>query len=71
MSEPENHTLAWMRRIDAKLAELAEDVSAFRSEIQAVLTQLRDEVMVTSAIRLRLEARERSSPRACSRSTSG
>ena len=58
MPEPENHTLAWMRRIDARLAELAADVSAFRSETQAALAQLRDEVMVTSAICLRLEARE-------------
>jgi hypothetical protein len=33
-------------------------VSAFRSENQAALAQLRDEVMVTSAICLRLEARE-------------
>jgi hypothetical protein len=58
MPEPESHTLAWMRKIDAKLDELAADVSAFRSENQAALAQLRDEVMVTSAICLRLEARE-------------
>jgi recombinational DNA repair ATPase RecF len=70
MPEPESHTLAWMRKVDAKLAELAADVSAFRSETQAALAQLRDEVMVTSAICLRLEARE-VRPRASWRSTSG
>ena len=54
MTEPENHTLAWMRRIDAKLDALTADVSIIKSD----LAQVRDEVMVTSAICLRLEARE-------------
>jgi hypothetical protein len=54
MTEPENHTLAWMRRIDGKLDALASDVSAIKSD----LAQVRDEVMVSSAICLRLEARE-------------
>jgi hypothetical protein len=54
MIEPENHTLAWMRRIDGKLDALVSDVSTIKSD----LAQVRDEVMVTSAICLRLEARE-------------
>ena len=54
MVEPENHTLAWMRKIDAKLDVLAADLAT----IKADLAQVRDEVMVTSAICLRLEARE-------------
>jgi hypothetical protein len=54
MVEPENHTLAWMRKIDAKLDVLAGDLAT----IKADLAQVRDEVMVTSAICLRLEARE-------------
>jgi len=54
MTEPESHTLAWMRKIDSKLAELGPDISTIKSD----LAQVRDEVMVTSAICLRLEARE-------------
>jgi hypothetical protein len=58
MIEPENHTLAWMRRIDAKLGEVATEIASFRAETEASFAQLRDEAMVTSAICLRLEARE-------------
>jgi hypothetical protein len=52
MSEPESHTLAWMRRIDAKLDVLGGDLAT----IKADLAQMRDNVMVTSATCLRLEA---------------
>jgi hypothetical protein len=54
MSEPERQTLGWMRKIDARLDVLGSDVA----DIKADLAQVRDEVMVTSAICLRLEARE-------------
>ncbi|MGE3291588.1 MAG: hypothetical protein AB7I59_01430 [Geminicoccaceae bacterium] len=58
MSEIESHTLAWMRRIDAKLDELTAEVAAFRAETRTALDQLRDEQLVTSSICLRLETRE-------------
>ena len=54
MTEPENHTLAWMRRIDGKL-------DAMTGVLRAVgerLDRIDDELMVTSAICVRLEARE-------------
>lgn len=58
MSEIESHTLAWMRKIDAKLDVLASDLAAFRAGTRTVLDQLRDEQLVTSSICLRLETRE-------------
>lgn len=58
MSEIEGHTLAWMRKIDAKLAELTLELAAFRAETGTALDQLRDEQLVTSSICLRLETRE-------------
>ncbi len=54
MSEIESHTLAWMRKIDAKLDMLGERLG----RVEPHLAQLRDEQLVTSSICLRLEARE-------------
>ena len=58
MPEPESHTLAWTRKIDAKLTDLTSELAAFRAETRTALDQLRDEHLVTSSICLRLEARE-------------
>jgi hypothetical protein len=55
-----------MRKIDAKLDVLAADLAT----IKADLAQVRDGMMVTSAICLRLEAREVKA-KASWRSTSG
>lgn len=49
-----SHTLAWMRKIDAKLDMLGERLG----RVETHLAQLRDEQLVTSSICLRLEARE-------------
>lgn len=54
MSEIESHTLAWMRKIDAKLDMLGERLG----RVETHLAQLRDEQLVTGSICLRLEARE-------------
>lgn len=54
MSEIESHTLAWMRRIDAKLDGLGERLG----RIETDLAHLREEQLVTSSICLRLDARE-------------
>ena len=58
MSEIESHTLAWMRKIDAKLDELTAEAAAFRAETRTALDQLHDKQLVTSSICLRLETRE-------------
>lgn len=54
MTEPENHTLAWMRRIDGKLDAMAGELRAVGER----LDRIENELMVTGAICLRLEARE-------------
>ena len=54
MSELENHTLAFLHRMDAKLDALA----ARLDRIEAGLAEVKDELLVTNGIVLRLEARE-------------
>jgi hypothetical protein len=55
MSEPENHTLAWMRRIDAKLDRVQAERSEFRADIKG-------DVTVLTGIVLRLEGRDSGLP---------
>ena len=37
-TEPESHTLAWMRRLDEKLDQLATEVREFRADIKGDVT---------------------------------
>ena len=54
MSELENHMLAILHRMDAKLDTLA----ARLDRIEAGLAEVKNELLVTNGIVLRLEARE-------------
>ena len=62
MTEPESHTLAYLRRIDEKLdrlgSELRTEVSELRTDVGARLDQIADELLVLNGIALRLEGRE-------------
>jgi hypothetical protein len=62
MTEPESHTLAYLRRIDEKLdrlgSELRSEVSDLRTETRTRLDQIADELLVLNGIALRLEGRE-------------
>jgi hypothetical protein len=62
MTEPESHTLAYLRRIDEKLdrlgSELRTEASELRTEVSARLDQISDELLVLNGIVLRLEGRE-------------
>lgn len=58
MSEPENHTLALLRRIDAKLDARFDSLAARLDRVEASLAEVKDELLVTNGIVLRLEARE-------------
>jgi hypothetical protein len=54
MTEAESHTLAWLRRIDGKLDGLAVELAA----LPADLAQVKEELVVQTAVILRLDARE-------------
>lgn len=54
MTEPENHILALLRRMDAKL----DTVVTRLDRVEASLAEVKDELLVTNGIVLRLEARE-------------
>jgi hypothetical protein len=58
MTEPESHTLAYLRRIDEKLDRLGSELSELRSEVSTRLDQISDELLVLNGIVLRLEGRE-------------
>jgi hypothetical protein len=58
MTEPESHTLAYLRRIDEKLDRLGGEVGDLRSETGARLGRIEDELLVLNGIVLRLEGRE-------------
>jgi hypothetical protein len=62
MTEPESHTLAYLRRIDEKLdrlgSEVRTEVSELRTDVGARLDQIADELLVLNGIALRLEGRE-------------
>jgi predicted nuclease with TOPRIM domain len=51
MTEPESHTLAYLRRIDEKL-------DRFHGELSERLDRIEDELLVLNGIVLRLEGRE-------------
>jgi predicted nuclease with TOPRIM domain len=51
MTEPESHTLAYLRRIDEKL-------DRFHGEVSERLGRIEDELLVLNGIVLRLEGRE-------------
>ena len=54
-TEPESHTLAWMRRLDEKLDQLATELREFRADIKG-------DVTVLTGIVLRLEGRDSGLP---------
>jgi hypothetical protein len=58
MTEPESHTLAYLRRIDEKLDRLGSEVSELRTEVSTRLDRIADELLVLNGIVLRLEGRE-------------
>jgi hypothetical protein len=72
MTEPANHTLAYLRRLDEKLDRLQSEVGQLRSEIgdlraevgdrfervEGRLGGIEDELPVLNGIALRLEGRE-------------
>jgi recombinational DNA repair ATPase RecF len=58
MTEPESHTLAYLRRIDEKLDRLGSEVSELRTEVSTRLDQIADELLVLNGIVLRLEGRD-------------
>ena len=62
MTEPESHTLAYLRRIDEKLdrlgSELRTEVSELRTDVGVRLGRIEEELLVLNGIALRLEGRE-------------
>ena len=62
MTEPESHTLAYLRRIDEKLdrlgRELRTEAAELRTEVGLRLGRIEDELLVLNGIALRLEGRE-------------
>jgi hypothetical protein len=61
MTEPENHTLAYLRRIDEKLDRIAgrmDGVEGRLDRVEGRLGRIEDELLVLNGIALRLEGRE-------------
>ena len=58
MTEPENHTLAYLRRLDEKFDRLRSEFGEFRTEVGDRLGRIEDELVVLNGIVLRLEGRE-------------
>ena len=62
MTEPESHTLAYLRRIDEKLDRLGSEprteVSELRTDVGVRLGRIEEELLVLNGIALRLEGRE-------------
>jgi hypothetical protein len=65
MTEPANHTLAYLRRLDEKFDRLHSAVGGLRSEVgerldrvEGRLGRIEDELLVLNGIALRLEGRE-------------
>jgi hypothetical protein len=58
MSEPADHTLAYLRRIDEKLDRQHAETGARLNQVEARLDQISDELLVLNGIVLRLEGRE-------------
>jgi hypothetical protein len=58
MTEPESHTLAYLRRIDEKLDRQHAETGARLGRVESRLDQIADELLVLNGIVLRLEGRE-------------
>jgi hypothetical protein len=58
MTEPESHTLAYLRRIDDKLDRQHAETSERLDRVASRLDRIEDELLVLNGIVLRLEGRE-------------
>jgi hypothetical protein len=58
MTEPESHTLAYLRRIDEKLDRLGGETAEWFDRVDGRLGRIEDELLVLNGIVLRLEGRE-------------
>jgi hypothetical protein len=58
VTEPASHTLAYLRRIDEKLARQHADTGERLDRVEGRLAQIEDELLVLNGIVLRLEGRE-------------
>jgi hypothetical protein len=58
MTEPESHTLAYLRRLDEKFDRFHGEVGDLRSEVKEQLGRIEEELLVLNGIALRLEGRE-------------
>jgi predicted nuclease with TOPRIM domain len=58
MTEPESHTLAYLRRIDEKLDRLQGEFGERLERVEDRLGRIEDELLVLNGIVLRLEGRE-------------
>jgi hypothetical protein len=58
MTEPESHTLAYLRRLDEKLDRLHGEFGERLERVEGRLGRIEDELLVLNGIALRLEGRE-------------
>jgi hypothetical protein len=61
MTEPESHTLAYLRRIDEKLGRVEDRLGIVEGRLDRIdgrLGRIEDELLVLNGIALRLEGRE-------------
>jgi hypothetical protein len=58
MTEPESHTLAYLRRIDEKLDQHHVETGARLDWVEGRLGRIEDELLVLNGIARRLEGRE-------------
>jgi hypothetical protein len=58
MTEPENHTLAYLRRLDEKLDRFHSEAGERFDRIEGRLGRIEDELLVLNGTALRLEGRE-------------
>jgi hypothetical protein len=58
MTEAENHTLAYLRRLDEKVDRQHAETAARLDRIESRLDRIEDELVVLNGIVLRLEGRE-------------
>ena len=58
MTEPESHTLAYLRRIDDKLDRQHAETGVRLDRVESRLDRIEDELLVLNGIVLRLEGRE-------------
>jgi len=58
VTEPESHTLAYLRRIDEKLDRQHAETGGGLDRVESRLDRIEDELLVLNGIVLRLEGRE-------------